>query len=86
MPVSLSRTPSSSIARIDRDPSRCERGPQAVCTGGRKRRVERGPLLASDQPLRTLDAQATVIVTYDPRLRDVSLTQGIEVHTPSVTR
>jgi predicted nucleic acid-binding protein len=50
-------------------------------------------LLASDQPLRTLDAlhlalaldaQATSIVTYDPRLRDASLTQGLEVQTPTV--
>jgi hypothetical protein len=50
-------------------------------------------LLASDQPLRmldalhlalALDAQATAIVTYDPRLRDASLTQGLEVHTPTV--
>lgn len=48
-------------------------------------------LVASEQPLRTLDAlhlalaidaQATVIITYDPHLRDASVAQGLEVSAP----
>jgi uncharacterized protein len=52
-------------------------------------------LLAGGHPLRTLDAlhlalaldaAATIVITYDPHLREATLAQGLDVRAPAAAR